>query len=334
MAMKKFIRKIILLVLSIFIIGNLIMFVLFKVSPKYFIAYLPEYIMWQHQRSMIDTKHNGPINVIIGDSRTMAAFDPTLLGSNWYNYALGGTTPFEGYMVFKGLIVNNKIDTLIVCYAPTHLARASSTKFRTFPFRFIQSSDISSLNAIEHKLNTTIYSESPNIYTSIEKYLYYYHYPMLFRQGFVENFLINLKDAHKVADIVKFMKQHRGQSMFGRADSAKNPTSDTLLAQNYEPNKVLVSYYDSIITTANHLNAKVFVSVSPYSYLSRPKIDGSRMLIKYNRLLDSLAGKYTNVSKIRSEVFLPNNCFGDDSHVNTRGAKYFTISIKQALGKK
>ncbi|MCR9204500.1 MAG: DUF1574 family protein [Halobacteriovoraceae bacterium] len=102
-----------------FTIAFFVFWVIFKTSfPIYFKGY--DIISWQYKLNEVPLESLNDKIVVLGDSATEAALDPTLLPSELdaFNFSLPGGNPFDGYVVTKRLF-NKKVKprAIVVIYS-------------------------------------------------------------------------------------------------------------------------------------------------------------------------------------------------------------------------
>jgi len=116
--MYKFLKKLLLYTFIIFLLGYGMIYFSMLLKPGKMLGNSTEYALWKYKKEMINRPYQRSKNVIIGDSRSMTGFNPIIIGHNFINLSLGGTTAFEGYSTLKQFLAHHQIVLLTVMECP------------------------------------------------------------------------------------------------------------------------------------------------------------------------------------------------------------------------
>lgn len=330
--MKAFIIKALLYILIILILGSLIIFICIQTMPNKVIGNVNEYFMWEFQKNKINQQYSEHKNIIIGDSRALAALNPIDIQHNFLNFSLGGSTMFEGYITLKKFIAQNNLDTLIICYSPIHF-NGSDEAFekRTLSFDFISNEDLKSLEQVEKKLGITIDKKLPSAYLNFVRKLHNIRFPTLYRATFIYGLNYNADNTPRIS---KQMNETNGHCLFGLSDSSNGISEENnfVLDKNkFLSNTIILSYLDSIYSVCSKKNIKMYFIVPPLNQSTYKKIGGSRYYHEFLELLAKIKHQYPDINYLEDFQYLPNKYFGDHSHLNASGSRFISNYIKAKL---
>ncbi len=326
--MKHFIRRAAIYISIVLILAGGAIATLLKVYPEVFLSSRVEYVMWNKQLQRIQTtQHNKHLNAIIGDSRAMAAINPVQLGPNYANFSLGGTSFYEGYITLRTLLKTNKIDTLILCYAPIHFEKNGGNLLnRTMVFQHSEFQHIMELESIENKLNANIETDISNDeqpFATLDRLRHYYHEPFTFRNTLVDQYKTNWNAPEIEAQVIKELNENRGQVFFGR-NISMHGVAEEAREQAFNANPVIDYYFDKMAQLVKKHNIKCFVITPPtskntYNFAKRSYFKN------YINHLETLQKKYPFLHISRELTILNQFSFGDASHVNALGQMRFKV---------
>ncbi len=267
--MKSFIRKSLTYIFILLLLTGGIIAFLMKQFPQMFLSSRVEYVMWNKQLQRIhDTKNKQHLNAIIGDSRAMAAINPRDLSPNYQNFSLGGTSFYEGYITLRTLLKTNKIDTLILCYAPIHFEKNGGNLLqRTMVFQYSEYADIQQLGQVEKRFQANIenkenHDDQP--YANFDRFLYYYHEPFTFRGTIVNKFQLNNKPSRFEPLVTKELDQNLGQAFYGRNTSMFG-VAEEARETNFKVNPVIDYYFNSLMDLVSQHHIACFFVTPPMS---------------------------------------------------------------------
>jgi hypothetical protein len=328
--MKYFLQRVLRKLTTTFLSVYLIIWISIQIYPDYFLGDYYEYTMWDNQIKNIKLSNKQKLNVIVGDSRAMSGLRPKMLSGNFYNFSFGGATFFEGYLSLKEITKNNNIDTLLLCYGPYHFERANVLSERTCKFGLVKFTDLINLYNLEIKFNKCAEYKELNknhLHSLMKRILYLYHVPFLFRSEYIYNLFREIDKSVK-SNILLTMNKEKGYMHFGLSDSTKIESAEAK-ESIFIPNKIIISYLDSILILSNKHNIKVFFTSPPTSFITYNK--GKK---KYYQTFDDYLGNLQiqhGLNIINKTMVYPNNLYGDQDHLNMNGSDSFTRFINSIL---
>ncbi len=326
--MKPFIRRIALYFAVLLILAGGTIATLLKVYPEVFLSSRVEYVMWDKQLQRIqETKNNKHLNAIIGDSRAMAAINPVSLGPNYVNFSLGGTSFYEGYITLRTLLKTNKIDTLILCYAPIHFEKNGGNLLkRTMVFKHSEFNDILELHALEKKFQSSIETDlagDNSTWTTIDRLLHFYHEPFTFRSTMIGQYKTNWTAPAIESQVIKELNNNRGQAFYGRSISMHG-VAEEAREQSFDPNKVILEYFQKIALLVQK-HGIVCYFITPPTSKNTYTFAKKQYFTNYISLLNTLQKKYPFMQINLELTVLSQFHFGDASHVNALGQMKFKV---------
>jgi hypothetical protein len=300
----------------------------------------PEYPIWLAKTNYINSANSRSENIIIGDSRAVAGFVPAIIGDDYYNLAIGGETPLEGYYTLKRYLEKNKsVKNLIISYAPMHLQVSDTFFERTLKYDFLDDREVAQAFQLSNEYNEKFWIDGEKgnsyglfeypvkfVYAFLIKYKFFYFYRAEIRNMIFENRL------QKNLVLLAQLDERKGNIDFGI-----KPLSDELNyeAKEKEFNISLVQsfYLTQLLELADHNNIKVYYINAPFNEASYKEINAS-YLSKYNSFFNELKSRYPYFV-FYSEIFsYDNQYFGDPSHLNQKGQEKFSTDVKMKLNHK
>lgn len=303
----------------------IIMCIYSALCPMYYMAV--EYSMWDEEKEFINSVglHNnekGSKNdlLILGDSRAKSGILPDMLTSNGYNAAIGGTTPIEMYYSLDTYLKNHQApDNIIVIFAPYHLCDIDNWE-QTLYYNYL-----SIPQELEVYKNACILGEEkvaykwawcdmlsyklrlPNKYLSAE-----------YNANFVGRYQDNYnKKTSVIADL--------GYTEFGTEDGNSGLNYETH-HEYFDYSDLVIMYYEKLLKKLDESGAEVYIIQSPVNEASFPEISQD-FFDGYELMLENLTKDYD--FNVETEVIAyPDKYFGDNNHLNRKGAEEFSRQIK------
>ncbi len=328
--MESFIRKSLTYIIILLLLTGGITAVLLKLYPEVFLSSRVEYVMWNKQLQRIhNTKNKQHLNAIIGDSRAMAAINPRDLSPNYQNFSLGGTSFYEGYITLRTLLKTNKIDTLILCYAPVHFEKNGGNLLqRTMVFRYSEWNDIEQLSEIENRFNANIETkenQDEQPLSTADRCLHFYHEPFTFRGTMIGQYQKNWDASPIEAQVIKELDQNLGQAFYGRNTSMFG-VAEEARELNFKPNPVIDYYFNEIMELVKKHHIACHIVTPPMSK-NTFKFAKKAYFRAYLGHLLRIQTRYSFAHVDTSlHVYSPFH-FGDASHVNVLGGKRFISEL-------
>jgi hypothetical protein len=335
----KFLRGTCLYILAVYIICMLIVNMCLVYKPATFNSQGMDYTLWTEQMKRIDSKSEFR-NVVIGDSRGNAGFDPLKFGGQWQNLSLMGGSLIEAYLTYhRHIKSDNRLDTLLIMFSVQHMEEEPRWFSRNaISYQLIDEDELEILESKEREQNwfygygkTT--SRADLHLRQIRRRLRFYNFPL----NFLDNFEKGFKDLlyrKKMDDsirtsIVHSLRTTRGHVGYGKAeaDSTVGLSADGTFSLTY----INRYYFEKLLTELESAGTKVFFFVAPHNESSCRVFSGSRHEASMRSALDSFQKKYPNLTVETGLMCLPDSCFGDPSHLNLRGVDTYQPLLRERI---
>lgn len=285
-----------------------------------------EYPYWKQQRDYIYSRHEAVDLVVIGDSIAKSSYIPKEMeGINTINLGLGGATPIEMYYTLKVYLQNNDKPKYVVCtYNPNSLKVNNQFINRTLYFRYLTYSQIQEISRVGKSLNESEFYGSEFNKTVLSYYLGtpQKYLPSVFNATFVGRRSINRNGYNSVQEDLGFM-------LFGLAEYCGNISS---LGDDYFECRPINKYYlDKTIELCNQNGIEFIyepaaVNAATYQYYIQTNLKKS-----IETFYLSLSTQYNNPKINHTILQFSDDCFGDEAHLNMRGAQQYTKLFMEKL---
>jgi hypothetical protein len=297
-----------------------------------------EYPMWRSKSEYVLKIHNSE-NIIIGDSRALAGMVPKIIGDDFYNLSYGGGTPIEGYFLLKKYIPNKTPKTIVLSFSPYHLEYSNVFFGRQLKYNIFSTKEIVEILKKSKELSNKFYSyddrnlgyknelEYLNIYLKsiLTKWNFFYYYRPEMRNSLTQlRILKNIKVYNEI-------KTRKGNYDFGGNESSSGLNFEATNSHNgFAVSSVMDYYLNQTIQLALENSIKIYYIVTPFNEASYKNLD-LNYIKDYNSYFDSLKYKYNNIVWHNKIFFYDDSCFGDKSHLNSRGQIKFSKYISNVI---
>ena len=284
-----------------------------------------EYPFWRQQRDYTHAPGNTSQILFIGDSALKASVIPDLIGNSAYNLSLGGAGPIEMYYSFKHYLDNHpKPQRVFISFAPMHFTYLDRYRDRTLYFHFLspQEQIESQLNIL--KLDNM--SLSDKLSMSMENVQYLIRFPTKYFQTIKNSKLkrgrINEENYQQVVSERGHMFFGRNPEWFHHYEIHKQLKVDFKLLQveDYYLRKLLQLCIDSDIPVnmlQTPINEITYSEASKYNYFP-----------PYQEYLRRLSQEL-NIEIESDLIFYDVSLFGDELHLNEKGAEIYSNNLKE-----
>ena len=306
--------------------------------PAVYIEFFPmnfqnlEYPMWKYKRDMV--RDEGGIYhdiLVMGDSRCLAGIIPAKLSENALSLAVGGGTPVENYYILKNYLKYNRPPKkILLSYTPFFFERHSFFLGSTARFKFLTDSEMEEVIDRAIKLQCGILDEKDTpIDSGYKSYWAYLKYRLnlvhIYRAELTESLLFCRRSSN--LEKYKQLLTSKGHSLFGTSQKAVGTVCEVGKSE-FKPYQLYNSYFNDFIELCNKYNIQIIYHTAPYSEISYKEMN-KRYIKQYFKYIKLMGQKYPKVVFDPTLPVFDNNLFGDNSHVNYRGAKTFTNYLKE-----
>jgi hypothetical protein len=289
----------------------------------------PEYAVWAGQLEFADRgAQPEPEILVLGDSRAHAAVLPDELGASARSLAAAGATPIEAHSLFNRYLAHHAPPRLlVVSFTPIHLEFDELFWERTARWKLIPTSDALAVFRRAEAFADPILGR-PDVRRLALRWL-------RLRANLPVDYAAELR-ASKLGTrrsrnlgVLAELERASGQRFYGEADAASEPNNEVGRTR-FQPSPLLDFYLREILDVAAERGTSVVFAAMPMNRSSLDRLD-PRYATGWDRHLAHLAASRPEVvweSKLWS---LPDDHFGDGSHVNLRGARAVTRRLKGHL---
>lgn len=282
-----------------------------------------EYAGWQSKKEYVREIGEREEILFLGDSRMLAAVNPTILSKPGFNLAINGANPVEMYFTLKNYIENHpKPKAVFVGFAPEHMASLDAYKRRNFHFHYFTYEE--AMESQRQIFESDHYSKEQQNKELIDDWHYFLRLPT--RYG---NVIIKSK-FKRGAEYKK--RYHETMANLGHSVIARGN-------QNNEPNwearqknlQILGSndfYLRKIIALCQEYNVPVNILQLPVNPGSGQAIKESGYREAYADYMRKIADEFQVAVELYAPLY-PEDCFGDPSHLNVRGTEVYTKELEQ-----
>jgi hypothetical protein len=289
----------------------------------------PEYAVWAGQIEFAGRPGEvEPEILVLGDSRAHAAVLPAELGAPARSLAAAGATPIEAHSLFTRYLAHHAPPRLlVVSFTPIHLEYDELFWERTARWKLIPTSDALTVFRRAEALADPILGRPDAAKLSLRWLRLRANLPVDYAAELRASKL-GMRRGRNLGVLAE-LEQASGQRFYGGADAASEPNNEVGRIR-FQPSPLLDFHLREILdVAAEHGTLAVFAAM-PMNQSSLDRID-PRYAAGWDRHLARLAAGHPEVvwrSKLWS---LPDDHFGDGSHVNLRGARAATRRLAADL---
>ncbi|MBP3772680.1 MAG: hypothetical protein J6I53_08325 [Treponema sp.] len=279
-----------------------------------------EFPYWMQQKDYVHTKNDKSEVLFMGDSRMKAGIIPERICDNAYNLAVGGGSMVEMYYSLKGYLKNHPEPEMVVLgFAAYHYAREYQFESRNLYFHFLP---------LEYQIEAQIekyISGQPGLKNKLIDTM---KYDLFFPQKYSAA-CINSKFKREKHNRTLFQTNAaaKGHMYFGKNEKDERLNQETSF-RGFNVNPHLDNYLHKIIDLCQKNEIPLFIEQLPMNTPSWNKINENGFYADYRAYMESVMKEMG----IPVELEIPCydvECFGDSSHMNSRGAEKFSSEIKE-----
>jgi hypothetical protein len=319
--------------LSVLLLSTAVLFAgLWVVTSKLRRGFLEtEYGVWQAKLDMIDACDLGDV-VILGDSRASAGLIPQQLHPGASNFALSGTGPIEADFELRRMLRCPKLPKIaVLSFSPHQFEHIDWFWRRSARFGLFSYADLEEIRDAEQSISPgLIYqsaygSEPPG---AVKNWLHVSHFPPYEFADLIGSAVVGRLNDNRRAyqDTLKA----RGQHLVGNYQQCAE-APDGEIDTRFSPTPLIDRYYERLIGDLHSNGIDIIIMQTPMSELSASKMTAEFESQFAAYLSDRGAGRYVTPA---TDALFPvrANCdFGDEVHLNQRGADAFSTMMKRQL---
>ena len=283
-----------------------------------------EYPFWKQQRDYTHTTGNTSQILFLGDSAFKAAVIPDLIGDSAYNLSLGGAGPIEMYYTLKNYLENHpKPQKVLFSFAPMHFTYLDRYRDRTLYFHFLSPQE-----QIESQLNIFSLdnvSLSDKWAMSLENVQFMIKFPTKYFQTIKNS---ELKRGHVNEEHYQQTAAERGHMFFGRNPEWFNKYEiHKQLQVDFKPLQVEDFYLRKLFQLCTDNDIQAYMVQTPINQITYSAASKYDYFPPYQEYLKNLAEELS--VNIESDlIFYDVTLFGDELHLNEKGAEIYSKKLK------
>jgi hypothetical protein len=282
----------------------------------------PEYAAWAGQLEFAGRPARPePEILVLGDSRAHAAVLPAELGAPARSLAAAAATPIEAHALFTRYLAHHAPPRwLVVSFTPIHLEFDELFWERTARWKLISTSDALAVFRRAETLADPILGRPDAAKLALRWLRLRANLPVDYAAELRASKL-GLRRSRNLSVLAQ-LEQTSGQLYYGGADAASEPNNEVGRTR-FQPSPLLDFYLREILDVAAERGIAVVFAAMPMNQSSLDRLD-PRYAAGWDRHLARLAAGHPEVVWRPKLWSLPDDHFGDGSHVNQRGARTVT----------
>ncbi|MCR4907693.1 MAG: hypothetical protein K5985_02615 [Lachnospiraceae bacterium] len=278
----------------------------------------PEYPMWAEEKSFVRTDSNDYSVLIIGDSRAKSSVLPELLGNDVYNMAIGGTTAIEMYYAFQNYLkANDPPSYAILIFAPYHFCDIDNYS-QTLYYHYLSFWEEAglTLNAFKSAKEDAILHKG------------WFTDSLSFRLRLPNKYMAEILDAPSGGNtdentaVFQKIRQEKGFRSFG-TDEENNLENYEVHHETFDSSELVVKYFERLLNSLEEAGTEVIIEQAPVNPFSHEHIT-SDFYEGFEAWLSETENRHPSCTVVHDVPVYPKNAFGDNNHLNRRGAERYT----------
>ncbi len=284
----------------------------------------PSYAQFEHAKELTRERvaERAPI-IALGDSRVKAAILPRELGPGAVSLSFAGGSPIElFYTLERYLATHPAPERAVVGFAPVHFHGQFLFWDRTIKFGYLDDAQVDEVLATADALGDD--SLGGPWLSRVERAMH--------RVRALHLYLPELRAAALRSraplndEVLARAREGRGHLFFGTAERAGGTGYEAAHA-NFDGAPIYERYLRRLLDRLLEVGVEVRYQAMPINRATHAAISPAYRR-GYERMLGRVAADYPGVRFDYLLPVLPDDCFGDDDHVNARGAAIVTAAMR------
>jgi hypothetical protein len=265
--------------------------------------------------------------MILGDSRAKAAIVPRVLGPSARSLAIVGSGPIQTYFTFGDLLAaGGRPEAIVIGYAPKHFYRAHNVFwYYTAKYKFLSAREAFEVGEEARRLDDWVLGD-PRIF--LPRWIATRANALpLYLPELVKSLLAPRRRAND--EELRRLRTARGHGRFGEADSSNGLVPEAR-QESFRASPLLDVYFGRTLELARREGVAVFYATMPINASTDAALSPN-FREAYIAYLRGWAERYPEFAIDTRVPVLPNDHFGDASHVNARGAQVVSEELRQVI---
>ncbi len=292
------------------------------VNPMGFLSL--EYPMWVEERDFVRGRGTSedPVTLIAGDSRAKSGIMPGMLDHDGsvYNIAIGGATGVEMYYAMKNYLKNHAApENVILIFAPYHFCEMDNWR-QTLYYNYLTLPEImdTGINAVKYREDSVLYRGFASDLLSFKLRLPNKYMDALYTARITGNGTANREKYDKV-------RRECGYTAFGEEEYNDGVNYETH-HPDFDLSPMVDAYYLKLLDLLEEKGINVIIEQAPINRASDEVIT-DEFRSGYYEYMKAVADRYPGMTVETEVPVYDNSFFGDNNHMNRRGAERFTGEI-------
>ncbi len=307
------------------LIRNLILISIPLIAISLYAALFPmkymavEYTMWQEEKDFLKNSEN-KATLIIGDSRAKSGILPERVGDKVYNAAIGGSTSVEMYYAMKNYLKNHDApEKAVIIFAPYHFCSMDNWK-QTLYYNYLTVPELAEVEkeAFKYSESQVHYQDWITDLLSFKLRLPNKYLDAVYQAKFSGNYASNMEKYDSV-------RNEFGYTEFG-TDNGNDSLNYEARHETFDYSPLVLSYYERLLTLLEENGVKVWIIQSPINQASAEKISDD-FYSGYDEFMSSVEASHPDFVVEHELPAYDNIYFGDNNHLNRKGAEKFTGEV-------
>lgn len=289
--------------------------------PEYYMD--EEYPVWMQQKDYINKINDKKEVLCLGDSRMKADLMPKLVDESVYNMALGGSSPIEMYYTLLNYMKYHPIPkAVIIGFAPLHYSSLDMRYKRNFYFHYFNYNEM--LESQEQIFRSNNVPTKIQYKELVELHNYALRSPYKYYKTLI---LSKMQRINSYKSMYDSCAKSRGHMYFGQEEKNNIMNQEAHLS-NFTVLQSNDFYMRKLLLLCIYNDIPVYIEQLPMNLASYEAINKSGYYIQYQKYMDELA-KISGVIVNKEIPCYSDDMFGDNSHLNRKGAKIYSTYFKK-----
>ena len=282
-----------------------------------------EYPMWMEEKNYVNQNEKAsPTTLIIGDSRAKSGVLPGELcpDGSAYNIAIGGATSIEMYYALRNYLKYHEApDTALVIFAPFHFYEIDNWG-QTLYYNYLTLPEI-----IEIEANAAMLRDKRVQYSGWLADIL--SFKLRLPNKYLDQIYISRfgRNGEKNREKYERIQREYGFTSFGE-EEGNDGLAYEAHKKEFELSPMSDLYYLRLLDLLKSHGIRVFIIQAPLNKAT-DKVITEKFRSAYTAYMEGIAEKYPDFTVETKVPAYDNAFFGDNNHLNRRGAEKFTKEI-------
>ncbi len=284
---------------------------------------------WYRQNSEYAAGHEGYCRVLImGDSVAKAAWLPSELTNDTYNYSLGGASPIEEYYCLYDYLQNNDApEYVIYSQMMDHFFAANCFWARGAYFHRLSAAQLLDVYITCKDIEDENGPFSAKSILDIP--LYGSYSPVYYSTAAIKGMVMSRRQSNETA--YQAVIEDRGHMYFGEGNSKKIGANQLVEERTFQCGKTIDYYFRKIIELCESYDIEFIYQSCPLTRITYENLKDT-YVSDFNAYAEQLQQAYPDVVLNMELYCYDNSLFNDNEHLGVSGAMRFTRAMREKYG--